>query len=123
LTRRASRARARRAGGRAADRFFVPAESAGSGEDSASAAILPCAGEGRQHGDGADGCAAVLGALHAVIEAQGGGPGGCVFVGELLDLSGGHAGPCGYARGGVFAGAFGEGGETVGHGLDVGPVF
>ena len=107
----------------AAEGLLVPLECAGGGEDCAAAAIFPRAGEGGEHGDGADGGSAELGALDAVVEAEGGGASGGVFAGELLDFCGGHAGPVGYALGGVFAGALGETVEAVGHFVDVGAVF
>jgi len=40
---------------------------------SPAAVVFPRAGEGGQHGDGARGCAAVVAALHAVVEADDGG--------------------------------------------------
>ena len=85
--------------------------------------MLPCAGDCGQHGNGADGGAAVLRALHTVVQAQCGGTGGCIFAGELLNFCCGHAGPGSYSFGRVLARTLGQSGKAMGYFVDVGAVF
>ncbi len=105
------------------ERLLVPGERSGRGELSSSAAIFPRAGERGQHGDGARGCAAVFGALHAVIHADRRRSCGGIFARQLLHLGRGHARPGGDALRRVFARALGKPIEAVRHLRDVGAVF
>jgi hypothetical protein len=82
--------------------------------------VFPRAGEGGQHGDGARGCAAVVAALHAVVEADDGGRGGGVFAGEALDVGDGDAGPVrGDALGRIFGDALAQLIEAAGPAGDI----
>src|SRR6185437_3846300 len=101
----------------------VPGECAGGGQHGTATAMAPGAGDGGQHGDGSNGSATALAALHAIVQAQGGWTVGGVFAGKLLDLGCGHAGPGSHAGGSIFADPLGESIEAVGHFGNVLTVF
>ena len=70
----------------------VPFKSPTGGQLESAAMVLPRAGECGEHADSTRGCAAIVAALHTVVEADDGGGGGCVIVGEALDVGDRDAG-------------------------------
>src|SRR5208337_3420403 len=67
--------------------------------------VFPRPDQTRQHGDGAHGHAAALGALDAIVDADHGRAHGGVLAGEFADVTGGYAGPVGNFFGRILLGA------------------
>ena len=75
------------------------------GQQQAAGTVAPGAHQGRQAGDGAHGIAAAARALHAVVQADGGGRGGAIVARQLADLLHGQAADLGRALGRPLQGA------------------
>ncbi len=90
-----------------------------SGELAAAADFLPRSGQRRQKRDGAHRHGAALAALHAVIQADGGGPRGGVLARQLDDVSRRDAGERGHALGRISFSALAQCVETRGVARDV----